>query len=58
MHRINGWVRIYAEGFSTAATIANVREGMASAEAIIRAGEALAKERDLPRLMNFMAISR
>lgn len=58
IHLINGWVRIYAEGFSTAATIANLREGIESAEAVIRAGEALAQERNLPRLMRFMAIAR
>lgn len=58
IHTINGWVRIYAEGFATAATVANMQEGLEAAEVVIRAGEAFARERDLPRLTCFMAIAR
>ncbi|MBY8824986.1 LuxR C-terminal-related transcriptional regulator [Sphingomonas colocasiae] len=58
MHTINGWVRLYAAGFANAAAIAGIRQGLDAAEAQLRAGEALARERNLPRLLQFMAIAR
>ncbi|MFC0306517.1 LuxR C-terminal-related transcriptional regulator [Rhizorhabdus histidinilytica] len=55
---INAWVRLCASGFGTAAAIAGIRQGIDAAEAQLRAGEALARERNLPRLLQFMAIAR
>jgi LuxR family maltose regulon positive regulatory protein len=55
---INGWMRLYAEAFSTAAAIAGSREGLAAAEQIIRAGERFASERQYHRLAQFMAIAQ
>lgn len=55
---INGWCRLYAEGFSTAVAIAGRLEGLEAAESIVRAGEDFARERDLPRLGCFLAIAR
>lgn len=55
---INGWMRLYAEAFSTAAAIAGSREGLAAAEQIIRAGERFASEREYQRLGQFMAIAQ
>lgn len=55
---INGWVRLYATGFGIAAAIAGSRQGIEAAEALLRAGEALARERNLPRLLRFLSVAR
>lgn len=58
VRNINGWVRIYAEAFSTAASIACIRQGYDAAEKIIVEAEAFARERKLVRLANFMQMAR
>lgn len=55
---INGWVRLYAEGYAAAAAIAADRQGWPAAEAIIANGEAFARERNLPRLLSLLQITR
>jgi LuxR family maltose regulon positive regulatory protein len=55
---INGWLRLYAESYSAAAAAFGRRNGLEAAEQIIRAGEAFARERDLPRLQQFLNIAR
>jgi LuxR family maltose regulon positive regulatory protein len=58
LDRINAWVRLCAAGFGTAAAIAGIRRGLDAAEEQLRAGEALARERNLPRLLQLLSIAR
>lgn len=53
-----GWVRLYAEAYSTAAAVAGVLHGLEAAEAVLRAGEMFARERGLSRLSCFLTIAR
>ncbi len=55
---INGWVRLYAEAYSTGSAIAGAFGGLDAAQAILRAGEAFAHERGLPRLSRLLAVSQ
>lgn len=58
LRKINGWMWLFAESYTAAAAILARLEGMEAAEAQIRAGEAFAHERNLPRLTRYMAIAR
>lgn len=58
LRSINGWMWLFAESYVAAASVMARLEGMEAAEAQIRAGEALAQERDLPRLMRYMVVAR
>lgn len=58
LRHINGWGRLYAEAFGTAAALAGHFEGLDAAEQVLRDGEDFARERDLPRLPGFLAIAR
>lgn len=54
----NGWVRLYADAFAASAAITHAREGLEAALAEIDAGEAFARERELPRLLVMLTIAR
>ena len=58
LHAVNGWGRLYAEAFSIAADAAGLVHGPDAAEKLIRAGEGFARQRNLGRLANHMAIAR
>lgn len=55
---INGWVRLYSEAYTIGTALAGILEGFEQAETVIRAGEAFAYERQLPRLTRQLAILR
>lgn len=55
---VNGWMRLYADAFGTAAAIAGMREGIEAAEAIIQEGQRFAAEREYRRLEQWMAVVR
>lgn len=55
---VNGWVRLYADSYAAAAAVACQQGGWEAAEAILRAGEAFAHERHLPRLRDALAVIR
>ncbi len=58
LHAVNGWGRLYAEAFSIAADAAGLLHGPDAAEKLIRAGEGFARQRNLTRLTNHLAIAR
>ncbi len=58
LDNINGWLRLYVAGFGTAAAIAGITHGLGAAEVYLQRAEALARQRGLPRLLNYMAIAR
>ncbi len=55
---VNGWVQLWSAAYATLATIRARMEGVASAEPILQAGEALADSRELPRLSALLALTR
>ncbi|MBN9332626.1 LuxR C-terminal-related transcriptional regulator [Devosia sp.] len=58
LHAVNGWGRLYAEAFTIAADAASLLHGPEVAEKLIRAGEGFARQRNLQRLGNHLAIAR
>jgi len=58
LHNVGGWVTLCATGFTVAARIAGIEGGYDAADACLRTGEQLARQRDLPRMTQLLLIAR
>lgn len=58
MHGAFGWTRLYSDVFATAVQLAVQRSERTAAEHLLHQGEQLAHERQLPRLLECLRITR
>lgn len=56
--RVGSWLALCVAGYSVAAAIAGIRDGYEAASVYITAAEGIARRRDMPRLVQAMAIAR